>query len=329
MKPSIALTIGDFNGVGPELVLRAAVHPAVRKVCSPVLVGPIAILDHVRSSLKLSGSLQKAAAMLPKGNVIPVADVGDGIPADITYGSPTKTSGKTTGAAIEYAVGMCMNGKAQAIVTAPASKEALHLAGYNFPGQTEMIALFTRSQQVAMMLVSDVMRVGLITIHVAVSDVAVRITREKILEKVGIVHASLIRDFVIRRPRLAVLGLNPHAGENGALGTEEQSIIRPTIEELRQQGLQIDGPFPSDSFFGTHAYKRFDGIIAMYHDQGLIPLKMSSFGKAVNFSAGLAIVRTSPDHGTAYDIAGKGTAKLESMIEAVKLAAAIAKRRHD
>ncbi|HLA68297.1 MAG TPA: 4-hydroxythreonine-4-phosphate dehydrogenase PdxA [Bacteroidota bacterium] len=327
MKPVIAITAGDFNGIGPELALKAATHSAIKKICSPLLVGPLVVFEHVRSSLRISVKLQKAAAMLPRGNVLPVVDVGDGIAADIQYGSPTKASGKSAGAALENAVKLCLDGKAEAMVTAPVSKEGLHLAGYNFPGQTEMIALFTRSHQVAMMLVSNVMRVGLVTIHVPLKEVADRITKDKVVEKINIVHASLRRDFGIKKPSLAILGLNPHAGEHGDIGDEEISSIQPAIEDARALGISIQGPFSADAFFGTKSFEKFDGIIAMYHDQGLIPLKMSSFGKGVNFSAGLSIVRTSPDHGTAYEIAGKGTARLESMLEAVKLAITISSRR--
>lgn len=330
MKPTIAITAGDFNGIGPEIALKAAQHSSVRKMCSPVLVGPLDVFEHVRSSLRISAKLQKAAAILPQGTMLPVIDVGDGLAADIQYGTPTKTSGKSAGAALEAAVALCMNGRADAMVTAPVSKEALHLAGYNFPGQTEMIALFTRSQQVAMMLVSDVMRVGLVTIHVPLQEVAARITKEKVIEKVGIIHAALKQDFGIQQPSLAILALNPHAGENGDIGREEIEVIQPAADELRQRGIDTHGPFSADAFFGTKAFEKYDGIVAMYHDQGLIPLKMSSFGKAVNFSAGLSIVRTSPDHGTAYDIAGKGTAQLDSMLEAITLSVSIARRRkHD
>jgi len=327
MKPVIAITAGDFNGIGPELALKAAAHSAVKKICTPVLVGPFGLLDHVRSSLRIPARIQRAAAILPKGNTIAVIDVGDGIAADVQYGGPTKSSGKSAGVALENAVSLCLSGKADAMVTAPVSKEALHLAGYNFPGQTEMIALFTRSQQVAMMLVSNTMRVGLVTIHVPLKEVAGRITKEKLLEKIGIIDASLRRDFAVKRPSLAVLSLNPHAGEHGDIGNEELEVIEPAIEEARKNGMLIQGPFSSDAFFGTGAHKKYDAIVAMYHDQGLIPLKMSSFGKAVNFSAGLSIVRTSPDHGTAYDIAGKGVARLDSMLEAIKLAITISKRR--
>lgn len=327
MKPVIAITAGDFNGIGPELALRAASHSSIRKICSPLLVGPLRVFDHVRSTLRISIKLQKAVTLLPLGNVIPVIDVGDGIAADIEYGRPSKTSGKSAGAALEHAVSLCVGGKADAMVTAPVSKEALHLAGYNFPGQTEMIALLSRSQQVAMMLVSKMMRVGLVTIHIPLKEVAERITKEKVLEKVEIIHVSLKRDFGIKKPSLAMLALNPHAGENGNIGTEETAILQPAVEEARSRGIAIQGPFSADAFFGTGSFKKYDGIIAMYHDQGLIPLKMSSFGKAVNFSAGLGIVRTSPEHGTAYEIAGKGIARIDSILEAVKLAITISKRR--
>jgi len=329
VKPTIAITIGDFNGIGPEIALKVAVNAGVRKLCTPVLVGPLNIFEHVRGNLKIRTTLQKTAALLPKGNILPVADVGDGIWADLQPGAPTKTSGRTAGTALETAVRMCLEGKANAMVTAPVSKHGLHLAGYNFPGQTEMIALFSRSQKVSMMLVSDTLRVGLVTIHIPLKSVSERIASEKLRDKIVVIHDSLKHDFGISKPRLAVLGLNPHAGESGVLGDEEEQIISPTIKELSGEGLRIEGPFPADGFFGNKTYKQFDCVVAMYHDQGLIPLKMLSFGRAVNFSAGLDIVRTSPDHGTAFDIAGKGVARIDSMVEALKLAVKIAKRRHD
>ena len=206
------------------------------------------------------------------------------------------------------------------MVTAPTSKEALNLAGYQFPGQTEMIALLSRSPQVAMMLVSKSMRIGLVTIHVSLKEASQSSTTEKIVEKTEIVHGDLRRRYRIEKPSIALLGLNPHAGEQGLLGSDEKEIILPAIEELKSKGIHAEGPFPADGFFGSKGYQRYDAIMAMYHDQGLIPIKMNSFGQAVNFSAGLRIIRTSPDHGTAYDIAGKGTAKITSMLEAIKLA---------
>ncbi len=328
MKPLIAITIGDFNGIGPELALKSAASPVVRRISVPLLVGPLNVFEHVRKTLKIKLTLHKAVFPWRGTTATPVLDVGDGLWADIQYGAVTKAAGRNAGVAIEKAVELCVTGRAQAMVTSPVSKEALNLAGYNFPGQTEMVALLSRSQRVAMMLVSKHMRVGLVTIHTALKHAAESITKEKIVEKVSIVHEALTKNFRIEQPTVAVLALNPHAGEGGLIGKEEQEIIIPAVEEIRQKGIDAEGPFSADAFFGTGRYKRYDAIVAMYHDQGLIPLKMSSFGKAVNFSAGLNIIRTSPDHGTAYDIAGNGRADTSSMIEAIKLAVQFA-ANHD
>ncbi len=323
MKPIIAITIGDFNGIGPEVALKAATHGAVRKICTPLLVGPLSVFEHVRSDLKLRMKLEKSSLPLVKSTVTPVLDTGDGIWADVNYGTVTKTAGKNAGAAIEKAVEMCVRVQADAMVTAPVSKEALNLAGYNFPGQTEMIALLSRSLRVAMMLVSDTMRIGLVTIHVGIKSIPDNLSKEKVAEKITIINDSLKKDFRIRKPHIAVLALNPHAGEKGLIGKEDDELVAPAVKEVASHGIDASGPFSADAFFGKQAHKAFDAIVAMYHDQGLIPLKMSSFGKGVNFSAGLSIIRTSPDHGTAYDIAGKGKANISSMIEAVKLAVSI------
>jgi 4-hydroxythreonine-4-phosphate dehydrogenase len=328
LKPLIGITIGDFNGVGPEVALKAAINPAIRKICIPVLIGPIGIFEHTAGFLKIKLKLSRTNIPILQHSTIPVIDVGDGIKADIQPGIPTKSSGRTAGAALERAVDLCMSEKIRAMVTAPVSKEALNLGGYNFPGQTEMIALLSHSQQVVMMLVSEIMKVGLVTIHTGIKNIASQISKEKVIDKVSIIEASLRKDFKIDKPRLAVLGLNPHCGENGLIGDEEKEMIIPAIKEIKIKNIQAEGPFPADAFFGNHSYKNFDAIVAMYHDQGLIPLKMSSFGKSVNFSAGLGLVRTSPDHGTAYDIAWQGKADLSSMLEAVKMAAKISGNRH-
>jgi 4-hydroxythreonine-4-phosphate dehydrogenase len=331
LKPIIAITIGDFNGIGPEVALKAAAQAGIRKLCTPLLVGPLNVFEHVRSDLKLKIKLEKSSLPVVKGAIIPVIDTGDGIWADVQYGKVTKSAGKNAGIAIERAVDLCVKVRAAAMVTAPVSKEALNLAGYNFPGQTEMIALLSRSQRVAMMLVSDSMRVGLVTIHVGIKAVTEHLSKEKVVEKIHIINDSLKRDFRIKKPRLAVLALNPHAGEKGLMGTEDDELVIPAVQEAKSSGIDVQGPFSADAFFGKQSHKGFDAVVAMYHDQGLIPLKMSSFGKGVNFSAGLNIIRTSPDHGTAYDIAGKGKAKVSSMIEAIKLAVAVSEhwQRHD
>ena len=330
MKPVIAITIGDFNGVGPELALKAAVHQSVLKNCIPLLVGPLRVFEHAAKQYRIKLKFERATlASLQhlSSTTTPIVDVADGIGADIQYGGPTKASGRSAGISLEKAVELCLQNKVAAMVTAPISKEALNSAGYNFPGQTEMIALLSRSQNVVMMLVSDTMRVGLITIHTGLKNVTAQISKEKIFEKVLIIDDSLKKDFRLKKPKLAVLALNPHCGENGLIGTEENEIIIPAIAESQAAGILAEGPFPADSFFGNHLYKNFAAIVAMYHDQGLIPLKMNSFGKGVNFSAGLKIIRTSPDHGTAYDIAGKNKANLSSMLEAIKLALTISKNR--
>lgn len=325
MKPLIAVTLGDFNGIGPEIALRAAGHATTRRLCTPLLVGPFNIFEHVRDRLKIRVKLQRAVFPWKENTSIPILDVGDGLWADIHYGQVAKSAGKSAGVAIEKAVELCTVGKAVAMVTAPVSKEAMQLAGYSFPGQTEMIALLSRSSKVAMMLVSTKMRIGLVTIHTPLRTVAESLSKDKIVDKTKIIAEALKKNFQIRNPRIAVLSLNPHAGENGILGSEEQDLIIPAIEEIRSAGINADGPLSSDAFFGTQAYKSYDAILAMYHDQGLIPVKMSSFGTTVNFSAGLNIIRTSPGHGTAFDIAGSGSADISSMLEAIKYAARFAK----
>jgi 4-phospho-D-threonate 3-dehydrogenase / 4-phospho-D-erythronate 3-dehydrogenase len=328
VKPTIAITIGDFNGIGPEIALKASVHPSTNKICTPVLVGPMNVLEHVRGELKIRAKLEKALFPCKQRQYLPVVDVGDALWADIRYGTVAKNAGKTAGVAIEHAVALCTAGKVQAMVTAPVSKEAMQLAGYNFPGQTEMIALLSRSTRVIMMLVSSKMRIGLVTIHAPLRSIAEGITAEKIIEKSKTIAESLSRNFRIPKPKIAILGLNPHAGEHGLLGAEEKEIIEPAVEQIRNLGIDASGPFPADAFFGTQRFKSFDAILAMYHDQGLIPVKMSDFGTTVNFSAGLNVIRTSPGHGTAFDIAGKGKADISSMLAAIKLAVQFA-QNHD
>lgn len=327
MKPVIAITIGDFNGIGPEIVLKAASHPSVRRVCTPLLVGPFNIFERVREKQKIKIKLLKVVFPWKESSAVPVHDVGDGLWADIRYGEVSKGAGKSAGVAIEKAVELCAAGRASAIVTAPVSKESMQLAGYNFPGQTEMIALLSRSTKVAMMLVSSKMRIGLVTIHTPLRTVAEGLSKEKIVDKATIIASALEKNFRIPKPKIAILGLNPHAGEHGILGSEENDVLIPAVEELKKSGIRVEGPFSADAFFGKGSFKSYDAILAMYHDQGLIPVKMSSFGTTVNFSAGLNVIRTSPGHGTAFDIAGKGIADISSMLEAIKLAVQFTKKQ--
>jgi 4-hydroxythreonine-4-phosphate dehydrogenase len=248
-------------------------------------------------------------------------------PSAISPGEVTRSAGQASLQAITLAVNLARSSIVDAIVTGPISKQALHKAGSRFPGHTELLQHLTSSRHVAMMLVSPTMRVGLATIHIPLSKVPKILSRTLLRDRIRIIYNALITDWRIRRPKLAVLGLNPHAGENGEIGSEEAKIISPVIKALRVEGMNIEGPFPADAFFGTYKRGSFDAVVAMYHDQGLIPLKMSSFEKGVNVTVGLPTVRTSPDHGTAFDIAGRGIASASSMTMAIKLAVEIAKNR--
>jgi len=313
-KPAIAITVGDSNGVGPAVVLKSVQHPSVRRICAPVLVGPVDVFEYYsrRLGMALPSHPIVESSLLPSSQIHP--------------GLLSAGSGRAAARAIEAGVELARAGVVSALVTAPISKHALHRGGVRFAGQTEMLQRLTGARDVAMVLVSRSLRVGLVTIHVPVKRIASLLSRKLLRGKIETIHQSLVRDWRIRKPRIAVLALNPHAGEAGDIGTEENRIITPVIRSL-SQAMEISGPFPADAFFARSGPGSCDAVIAMYHDQGLIPLKMSAEGRAVNVSAGLPIVRTSPDHGTAFDIAGKGRASPDSMIEAIHLAVRIAKNR--
>ena len=338
MKPRIAITVGDYNGIGPEIAVKAIHESQIRQMCTPMLIGPADVFDHAARSSRLSHNF---VCVGPSEQDFPGrgADMEDpGLTYIVTTKDfPRKTivapgkiaarAGRVAGLALTIAVEMAVRHQIHAIVTAPVSKKALHMAGYRFAGQTEMLQRLSDSPSVAMMLVSDVMRVGLVTIHIPIRRVARSLTPALLRSRIQTIHRALVTDWRIASPKLAVLGLNPHAGEHGDLGTEDRAVIAPVVRRLRAAGMDVNGPFPADGFFGRYKPGTCDAVIAMYHDQGLIPLKMASFGTAVNVSVGLPIVRTSPDHGTAFDIAGKDVADPRSMIEAISLAARIAANR--
>jgi 4-hydroxythreonine-4-phosphate dehydrogenase len=306
-----------MNGIGPEVTLKAIGHPRVRRECIPVLVGPATVFRHAARIVGVAGRLSKTT-------VIELPHLAEATP---TPGALSQLAGRVAGTAIEKAVELVRSGNADGIVTAPVSKQALHLAGYDVPGQTEMLQQLTAAPGVAMMLVSAAMKVGLATIHVPLEAVSRTLTAELLTTRIRIVHDALRRDWKIRNPRIAVLGLNPHAGEGGSMGTEEVRVIIPVLAGLRAQHMGVEGPFPADAFFARGTPDDYDAVMAMYHDQGLIPLKLTAQGAAVNVSVGLPIIRTSPDHGTAFDIAGKGKADERSMVEAICLAALFARNR--
>jgi 4-hydroxythreonine-4-phosphate dehydrogenase len=288
VKPRIAVTSGDPAGIGPEIAQKAADDPRVREVCEPVVYGP------------------------PPG-------------ARFTVGELSAEAGKAAYDTLCAAVKDAQSGVVAAVATAPVNKLAFARAGLPWKGHTDLLAHLTGSSRVAMMFWSEPLKVVLATIHIPLASVPGALTRELVDEIIDLSSRELPR-FGIAQPRLAVAGLNPHAGEDGLLGHEERKVLRPAIEAAQQRGLRIDGPFPGDTIFGRAVRGEFDAVIACYHDQGLIPVKLLAFGRAVNVTLGLPIIRTSVDHGTAFDIAGKNVADPSSMIEATRLAARLATR---
>ena len=317
MKPVIAITVGDCNGIGPEVTLKAIGSAGVRRICTPLLVGPAEVFEKVARSLNIR--VRFLVAEPPREKKVS--------PLRFSPGTLAADAGAAAGAAIREGVRLVLAGDAGALVTAPVSKHALHLAGINAPGQTEILQRLTGARSVAMMLVSGALRVGLATIHTPLRRVPQELTAALLRERITVIHRALRADWGVRTPRVAVLALNPHAGEGGDIGNEEQRVILPVIVALREKGMRLEGPFPADAFFARYAPGSYDAVVAMYHDQGLIPLKMSARGRAVNVTAGLPIVRTSPDHGTAFDIAGGRVADPASMIEAIRTAVALASHR--
>ena len=328
-KPVIGITVGDYNGIGPEVALKSVLKPDIRKICAPVLYGPLQVYEYYRRKYRLRLRFDPIdhPRLSPESDSLPLINFQEGKHLPITPGKFTRQSGVIAGTSLALAASDCLAGNIDGIVTSPISKEAIHAAGFRFPGQTEMLAKLTHSGDVVMMFVSGSIRVALATIHIPVHQVSTNLTKSYLSSKITTVLSSLRTDFSIRSPKIAVLGLNPHAGEHGAIGKEEQIIIEPVIHRFRNRGIRIDGPFPADGFWGTNRHREYDLTLAMYHDQGLIPFKMNHFTTGVNYSAGLPIVRTSPDHGTAFDIAGSGTADPTSMIESIRLAASILQRR--
>lgn len=287
--PRVGITVGDPAGIGPEIACKAVSHPDVLAVCTPVVYGP---------------STPEELHAFEIGRV-------------------SAQSGRAAWDAIVRAVRDAQSGRVHAVATAPISKEAFALAGLRWPGHTELLAELTGATRVAMMFYAEALRVVLATVHIPLSSVPHALTRARVEEVVMLAAEELPR-FGHAGARLAVAGLNPHAGEHGLLGAEEDTVLRPAIEACRGRGVAVDGPFPADTIFLRALRGEFDAVVACYHDQGLIPVKMAAFGRAVNVTLGLPIIRTSVDHGTAFDIAGRGVADPSSLIEAVRLAARLA-----
>jgi 4-hydroxythreonine-4-phosphate dehydrogenase len=326
----VAITLGDPNGIGPEVVLKSLHDPSLVPSMTPVLVGSAHVLRVHADVLGFSDLdihvVDEVPDEVPHGDVA-LLDVGESAEPPVTFGAVTPEAGQLAMRAVERAVDECLAGTVDAMATAPISKAAINEAGYDVPGHTEFIAERTGSAKPTMMMVAGGLRVGLVTSHVPLSEVPSKVTEEAILEKLRVIDESLRQDFAIEDPKIAVLGLNPHSGEEGAFGHEEDEIIAPALDAARQEGFRVEGPLAADGFFGTQLDAGFDAVLAMYHDQGLVPFKALAFDHGVNFTAGLPIVRTSPDHGTAHGIAGKGMALPGSMRSALEVAVAVAHHR--
>lgn len=327
MSLRIAISSGDFNGIGPEIILKALQSTSLKEI-TPIILSCFEVIDFYKTLLSKPLDFHHIRSIedLEEGKINVLESYAEERPT-VDPGAFTEQSGRCAMMAVETGIELCKKQLADALVTAPISKEAVNLAGYDIPGHTEFLAEHTGTEEFMMLLVHDNMRVGLATVHIPLSEVANQLSGASVIKYIRIMNRTLQQDFNISTPRIAVLGLNPHAGDGGIIGNEEQDFITPAIEECRSDGLQITGPHPADGFFGNRKYEDSDGILAMYHDQGLIPFKTLSFGAGVNFTAGLPIIRTSPDHGTAFDIAGKNKANPSSFKEAFTLAVQLAENR--
>ncbi|NUM50184.1 MAG: 4-hydroxythreonine-4-phosphate dehydrogenase PdxA [Flavobacteriales bacterium] len=326
-KIKIGITSGDINGIGTEIIIKTLNDNLITDLCTPIYYGSSKVISFYKKTLDLPdfnfNKIRSADEANPKkNNLINIWDEE----LSIEPGKSNNAFGKYAYHSLKTATDDLLQGKIQAMVTAPIDKKNIQSNEFNFSGHTEYLAHRAEGNAL-MVLSSEEMRVALVTGHVPLSEVSKKITKEVVIEKIKKLNQSLITDFSIRKPRIAVLGLNPHAGDNNLIGKEDKEMILPAIETSKLQGILAFGPFPSDGFFGNMLHKKYDAVLAMYHDQGLTPFKLSSFGNGVNYTAGLKIIRTSPDHGTAFDIAGKNKANENSFRQAIYTAIEIYKNR--
>jgi 4-hydroxythreonine-4-phosphate dehydrogenase len=329
-KIRVAITQGDTNGVGYEVIFKAFADPAIFELCTPIIYGSPKIAAYHKKALNLETNFTiiNKAEEARDGRLNLLSCFDDEVKVEL--GQPSKEAGDAALRALDRAMTDFRAGLYDVLVTAPINKATIQSPGFQFPGHTEYIETSVGNGQKALMiLMNETLRVALVTTHLAIKDISRAITKESIVEKTTIFHTTLKRDFRISNPRIAVLALNPHAGDDGLLGSEEKEIISPAIEELAGKGIQAFGPYPADGFFGNGTYYHFDGVLAMYHDQGLAPFKTIALESGVNFTAGLPIIRTSPDHGTAFDIAGQGKADENSMRQAIYTAIDIFRNRQN
>lgn len=326
----IGITLGDYNGVGPEVIIGVLQDERIYKFCSVVVYGNKHVISYYAKQLKIQNfNIQEVKDTENLSPKIPnIINVWSETP-QVTPGQMTPDAGKQSLACLTAGVNDLISHKIDVLVTGPVNKSGISQFQPDFKGQTEFIAAATGKDTSMMILADDNLRVGLVTNHVQLKDVAGRIDVNLILTKLETLNNTLKQDYLINKPRIAVLGLNPHAGDNALLGKEEKDIIAPAVNRAKEKGILAVGPFSADGFFGAHQYRHFDAILAMYHDQGLVPFKTLTFGTGVNYTAGLNVVRTSPDHGTGYDIAGKGTAVGDSLRNAIFMGLDIVKNRKE
>ena len=326
-KIKLGISVGDINGIGMEVIIKTFQDSRMLDICIPIVYGSSKVSSFHRKVLQIndfSFNIIKSAkeANLKKPNIIDCWNED----VEITLGQSNEVGGKYALASLEAATEDLKNGDIDALVTAPINKENIQSETFKFPGHTEYLTDKFEGNSL-MLMVNDNLKIGVATNHIPLSKVANTLTADTIFGKLKILNKALIQDFCITSPRIAVLGLNPHAGDNGLIGEEEEDIIIPAIDNAKSIGINTFGPYPADGFFGSGNYQKFDAILAMYHDQGLIPFKALSFGEGTNFTAGLNIIRTSPDHGVAYEIAGQNKAEESSFRQAVYAACDIYKNR--
>ena len=330
--PRIGITMGDPTGVGPEIIVKVLSDKSTFRFCRPIVVGDTHALQRaiqlLNSTLKVNEMKKIGEEEYRHGtlNLLNLSQLGEG---EMRYGNPSPSCGRAMGRYIEETVKLIVSQELDAITTAPISKKALSDAGYSYPGHTEFLAELTGCKEYVMMLAGKKLKVTLVTIHCGLKEVFQLLTTEKILTTIRITHEALVEYFGEKNPTIAVAALNPHAGESGLFGKEEEEIILPAVQQAREFGIEVKGPLPPDTLFFHAARGAYTAVVSMYHDQGLIPLKLLHFEDAVNITLGLPIIRTSVDHGTAYDIAGTGKANASSLMNALKLAAKMVKCRQE
>jgi 4-hydroxythreonine-4-phosphate dehydrogenase len=327
-KPLIGFTCGDINGIGIELIIKTLSDNRILEQCAPVVFVSNKSINFYRKSLPDINFAYQAVKDFSKISYkqLNVFNCWEEEVA-INAGQLNETGGKYARLSLQYAVDALKQGRIHGLVTAPLHKKNIQSAEFNFTGHTPYLKHAFGLNDVLMLMVSSNLRVALVTEHVPVKEIAANISKESVAGKLHILNESLKKDFAIEKPKIAVLGLNPHAGDEGLVGDEEQTIIKPAIKEAKDKGILAFGPFSSDAFFARAQYEQFDAVLAMYHDQGLIPFKSLAIGEGVNFTAGMPVVRTSPDHGTAFDIAGKGKADISSFLAAIFECIDIIKKR--